>query len=854
MTMMTSIIFAGTVYYVDATYGNDSNNGLSEATAWQTIAKVNRSWFSPGDSILFKRGEVWRESQGLTISGYSGTSGSRITFGAYGSGPKPIINGASIATGWTGSGWGNVYEKNFTYEAMVVVEDDTVLTNVLTWNGSVAATFSGASAGSWSWSGSKCYVWCTDGADPDNHTMEVATKASGLQEGILVTDNNYITFENLEIKYATRYGFLAYAESDADINYIIIQGCDLHGCGASGIAFDNQANANDANHRLISPQVTRNTVYENREHGIIFICEVISGLINHNTVYDNSWEISFGWHGISQYSHTASARPTGNIVEYNTVYGTLSKNPGEGAGIQCDDYTKDSIIRYNICYDNEGDGIRIHRSDGCQVYYNISYNNGSAGTGRSGISTQDSTNNDIYNNVLHDNPYAGIYIGGSEDSDTTIRNNIVFENGNYEMVIEYSARPNFSTDYNCIYHSAGGNFMRYGGTGYNWSVWQGLGHDIYSINQDPLCVNASNDFSLQSSSPCIDAGIDVGITSDFEGTSVPQGYGIDIGAYEYEGPTNPSYTLSIASITGSPAPGSGGTTNPQPGNYSYSQGNSVQVEAIPYTDYRFSKWTGDISGSNAFNSQFTLTMNEDKSITANFFTKCGDVNGDLNVSPADAQTAFDIYLGRISNPTESERENADVNCDGTTTSPNITPADANAIFEKYIGKNELPCNCACSSRTASVFSQTNQTRNVNLIFNNIQGKIENEIVISITVESPININAFGFDLLFPADRFEFVGVEKDELQTDSFVIDANKIAEGVVRAGGYRCSASPGQKIKTLIKLVFRPIGITENLPPFTIMNQVDDIKNAFLSLNLQYTKQDINSNNVLRNILFSQF
>jgi len=48
-------------YYVDATHGKDSNNGPSPSTPWKTIAKVNVSSFKPGDQILFKRGEVWRE-------------------------------------------------------------------------------------------------------------------------------------------------------------------------------------------------------------------------------------------------------------------------------------------------------------------------------------------------------------------------------------------------------------------------------------------------------------------------------------------------------------------------------------------------------------------------------------------------------------------------------------------------------------------------------------------------------------------------------------------------------------------------------------------------------------------------
>ena len=44
-------------YYVDATNGNNSNNGLSVSSAWKTIAKVNASRFQPRNQILFKRGE-----------------------------------------------------------------------------------------------------------------------------------------------------------------------------------------------------------------------------------------------------------------------------------------------------------------------------------------------------------------------------------------------------------------------------------------------------------------------------------------------------------------------------------------------------------------------------------------------------------------------------------------------------------------------------------------------------------------------------------------------------------------------------------------------------------------------------
>ena len=81
---------SATIYYVDKTTGDDGDSGLTEALAWETIAKVNgaAATLNPGDTILFKRGEEWREQ---LIVPETGTVGNIYTFGAYGSGAKPII-------------------------------------------------------------------------------------------------------------------------------------------------------------------------------------------------------------------------------------------------------------------------------------------------------------------------------------------------------------------------------------------------------------------------------------------------------------------------------------------------------------------------------------------------------------------------------------------------------------------------------------------------------------------------------------------------------------------------------------------------------------------------------------------
>ena len=85
-------------YYVDNIYGNDTYTGLSQATPWKTIAKVNSSNFGPNDSILFKQGNVWQEQLNIPSSGLQGYP---ITFGAYGTGNKPILTAYDTITGWT---------------------------------------------------------------------------------------------------------------------------------------------------------------------------------------------------------------------------------------------------------------------------------------------------------------------------------------------------------------------------------------------------------------------------------------------------------------------------------------------------------------------------------------------------------------------------------------------------------------------------------------------------------------------------------------------------------------------------------------------------------------------------------
>jgi hypothetical protein len=76
---------SSTSYYIDATAGSDSNNGLTTGAAWKTLAKATNFQFTTTDSVLLKRGETWNEAF------YFPTNG--LTLDAYGTGADPILDG-----------------------------------------------------------------------------------------------------------------------------------------------------------------------------------------------------------------------------------------------------------------------------------------------------------------------------------------------------------------------------------------------------------------------------------------------------------------------------------------------------------------------------------------------------------------------------------------------------------------------------------------------------------------------------------------------------------------------------------------------------------------------------------------
>jgi hypothetical protein len=95
-TPITSADTAHT-YYIDARNGDDANDGISDGTAWRSLARVGQVRLCAGDRVLLKRGETFEGP--LLIENAMGTEDSPIVVDAYGDGHEPVIDASRTPPG-----------------------------------------------------------------------------------------------------------------------------------------------------------------------------------------------------------------------------------------------------------------------------------------------------------------------------------------------------------------------------------------------------------------------------------------------------------------------------------------------------------------------------------------------------------------------------------------------------------------------------------------------------------------------------------------------------------------------------------------------------------------------------------
>jgi len=106
-----------TKWYCTTTVSGSNVGSLSNP--FYTAAAMNGAAYAAGDSVLFKRGDVFEWYVQVTESG---SSGNPINFGAYGTGALPIITGGTtISSGSFSSIGGGIYEASLAVRPALIV-------------------------------------------------------------------------------------------------------------------------------------------------------------------------------------------------------------------------------------------------------------------------------------------------------------------------------------------------------------------------------------------------------------------------------------------------------------------------------------------------------------------------------------------------------------------------------------------------------------------------------------------------------------------------------------------------------------------------------------------------------------
>lgn len=497
----------------------------SLANPYDDLADIN--WTTGGDNSIFdyladapsqsptihlNMGDEWREK--MTI-GCSGTATYPIIITSYGSGADPIINGADLVTTWSDEG-GDIWSATLTTEPSQVFFDGTRGVNDLAPD----AEFD------WYWDTNVLYCYSTE--DPDTAYTSPGVEASVRTRIIDGNDQNYLTFDGVHLKYSKEHGLYNRDDADNIIDYII-QNCTSEYHYRNGINLKIDASS-----------------------------KTITGVsINNNVVRYNGPNEGAGSLG---YGILIEGKDANSAVDVQVYQNTINNNALEAirvnAGDGCDIYKNtcmqngchpgrttseimlDSLSNANRIYRNwmekVGGGECVFIGSGAvstgahEIFYNVMINDG-VGGGSGGVSIAYSSDHDckIYNNVFY-GVDGGITLGGADPINGTVIKNNIFDNLDHQN-IRTLAGSTCTSDYNRFDENQG---FQIDGVAKTFAEWKtATGQDGNSTEGDPVFIDVANDnYRLNPHSPCVNAGADVSLTTDYAGQRVR--HTPDIGAYE----------------------------------------------------------------------------------------------------------------------------------------------------------------------------------------------------------------------------------------------------------------------------------------------------------------------------------
>ncbi|CAM5322166.1 hypothetical protein GCM10010343_31450 [Streptomyces avidinii] len=305
-------------FYVDPE-GDDEQDGLSEATAWRTLARADQVPFRPGDRLRLKGGE--RFVGGLTIGpGHAGSASKPVVIDSFGTGR------ATIAT--RGTAGITVYNT-----AGVEIRNLALVGDAKAQRSADGITF---------------FNDRRDGK-PLDHVRISGVDVSRFQNGIhLGTGPKSAGFRDIRI-------------SDSAVHHNQNAGLATYGPRFT------PEKPRYAHEKLV---ITRVKAYSNpgdptaddRNTGSgIILGSLRGGTIQQSVSYDNGAKSSAraqeGPEGIWTYDSTRV------VIQHNKAYRNHTGSRVDGGGFGLDNNVSSSVLQYNLSYGNDGAGFLMYSGE-----------------------------------------------------------------------------------------------------------------------------------------------------------------------------------------------------------------------------------------------------------------------------------------------------------------------------------------------------------------------------------------------------------------------------------------------------------------------------------------------------------
>lgn len=466
-------------YYVK-NGGNDSADGLSDGNAWATLAKVkseaqNEAKFVAGDSILFNRGDTWREGLGIDNRWCSGSAGSPIVYGAYGTGLRPKILGSYdlSATGNWADQTGNIWRCSSQTNEIA----NLIFNNEAFCGHRVATALELTTQGYFYYDATGDYVDVYSVGNPGTYYTHIEAAVAKWDWFGFDCNRSYNTCQDIDFRYWGIHGTFTYGSSGAVCKGVTIQRCNVTYCGGSLSGATRYGNGIEAGSWVDDYHVRYNTVGQIFDDGIT------------SQSYDND-----GWAWHRHYYHHNIVYSCGFAGDHMIYKGSTAPT------------IEDLHIDHNVLYNNGGGWSADNRMGMTSAGAGIRLSTVNPGV----YETYPGTNCSIRNNIVHTSSLRHV-----------------------DLTSSFDQLDGWTVNNNCYYPDGASAFRCYG-AGYSFADWKTqTGQDANSTVSDPSFVDAAGlDFHLSSaSSPCYDTGTDAGYSLPYLGTTW------DMGVFEYDSPT-----------------------------------------------------------------------------------------------------------------------------------------------------------------------------------------------------------------------------------------------------------------------------------------------------------------------------